>query len=115
MDLLKNLDDMITAEEFLKDKFRKIYLSHPESFKDKISEKIYLELHVTGRVNGTEQNYPEMMIEFAKLHVEAALKKASEEAKTFDVYNESCGDLECKVTFIKKDSILNSYSLENIK
>ena len=70
MDLLKNLDNMITAEEFLKDKFRKIYLSHPESFKDKISEKIYLELHVTGRVNGTEQNYPEMMIEFAKLHVE---------------------------------------------
>ena len=50
------------------------------------------------------------MIEFAKLHVEAALKIASEEAKTFDVYNESCGDLECKVTFIKKDSIINSLS-----
>ena len=77
MDLLKNLDDMITAEEFLKDKFRKIYLSHPESFKDKISEKIYLELHVTGRVNGTEQNYPEMMIEFAKLHAVEILKKLS--------------------------------------
>ena len=77
MDLLKNLDDMITAEEFLKDKFRKIYLSHPESFKDKISEKIYLELHVTGRVNGTEQNYPEMMIEFAKLHAIEILKKLS--------------------------------------
>ena len=57
----------------------------------------------------------QMMIEFAKLHVEAALKIASEEAKTFDVYNESCGDLECKVTFIKKDSIINSYPLENIK
>ena len=77
MDLLKNLDNMITAEEFLKDKFRKIYLSHPESFKDKISEKIYLELHVTGRVNGTEQNYPEMMIEFAKLHAVEILKKLS--------------------------------------
>ena len=74
MDLLKNLDNMITAEEFLKDKFRKIYLSHPESFKDKISEKIYLELHVTGRVNGTEQNYPEMMIEFAKLYVKEIQK-----------------------------------------
>ena len=77
MDLLKNSDDMITAEEFLKDKFRKIYLSHPESFKDKISEKIYLELHVTGRVNGTEQNYPEMMIEFAKMHAVEILKKLS--------------------------------------
>ena len=57
----------------------------------------------------------EIMKGFAKRHVETALKIASEEAKTFDVYNESCGDLECKVTFIKKDSILNSYSLENIK
>ena len=107
MDLLKNLDNMITAEEFLKDKFRKIYLSHPESFKDKISEKIYLELHVTGRVNGTEQNYPEMMIEFAKLHVEAALKEASEEAyvEVLD-YN----DYE-----VNKQSILDAYPLENIK
>ena len=57
----------------------------------------------------------EAMIEFAKLHVEAALKEASEKAKTFDIYNESCGDVECKVTFIKKDSILNAYPLENIK
>ena len=57
----------------------------------------------------------EIMKGFTKRHVETALKIASEEAKTFDVYNESCGDLECKVTFIKKDSILNSYSLENIK
>ena len=87
MDLLKNLDNMITAEEFLKDKFRKIYLSHPESFKDKISEKIYLELHVTGRVNGTEQNYPEMMIEFAKLHVEATLKAVHEYYEVnYDIY-----------------------------
>ena len=62
-----------------------------------------------------QERIHESMIEFAKLHVEAALKIASEEAKTFDVYNESCGDLECKVTFIKKDSILNSYPLTNIK
>ena len=62
-----------------------------------------------------EEVVTKTMIEFAKLHVEAALKEASEKAKTFDVYNESCGDLECKVTFIKKDSIINSYPLENIK
>ena len=107
MDLLKNLDDMITAEEFLKDKFRKIYLSHPESFKDKISEKIYLELHVTGRVNGTEQNYPEMMIEFAKLHVTEALKEASEKAEIEDL------SYDDRIVNVK--SILNAYSLENIK
>ena len=107
MDLLKNLDNMITAEEFLKDKFRKIYLSHPESFKDKISEKIYLELHVTGRVNGTEQNYPEMMIEFAKLHTEQALKEASEKAEIEDL------SYDDRIVNVK--SILNAYSLENIK
>ena len=107
MDLLKNLDDMITAEEFLKDKFRKIYLSHPESFKDKISEKIYLELHVTGRVNGTEQNYPEMMIEFAKLHVTEALKEASEKAEIEDL------SYDDRIVNVK--SILNAYPLENIK
>ena len=107
MDLLKNLDNMITAEEFLKDKFRKIYLSHPESFKDKISEKIYLELHVTGRVNGTEQNYPEMMIEFAKLHVTEALKEASEKAEIEDL------SYDDRIVNVK--SILNAYSLENIK
>ena len=104
MDLLKNLDNMITAEEFLKDKFRKIYLSHPESFKDKISEKIYLELHVTGRVNGTEQNYPEMMIEFAKLHVEEALNKVMEEV-SIDDFTQT----------VNLNSILNAYPLENIK
>ena len=107
MDLLKNLNNMITAEEFLKDKFRKIYLSHPESFKDKISEKIYLELHVTGRVNGTEQNYPEMMIEFAKLHVTEALKEASEKAEIEDL------SYDDRIVNVK--SILNAYSLENIK
>ena len=115
MDLLKNLDNMITAEEFLKDKFRKIYLSHPESFKDKISEKIYLELHVTGRVNGTEQNYPEMMIEFAKLYVKTALKNASENFKMKikdDVHELHMNDDWMEVD---KNSILNAYPLENIK
>ena len=91
MDLLKNLDNMITAEELLDN------------------------IEIWDGVFVHSKNAKQAMIEFAKLHVEAALKKASEEAKTFDVYNESCGDLECKVTFIKKDSILNSYSLENIK
>ena len=65
--------------------------------------------------SGDFEDIKNIMIEFAKLHVEAALKEASKEVKTFDVYNESCGDLECKVTLVKKDSILNAYPLENIK
>ena len=88
MDLLKNLNNMEeipTAEEYLK-RMLKMGMSSSEIMKG-----------------------------FAKRHVETALKIASEEAKTFDVYNESCGDLECKVTFIKKDSIINSYPLNKIK
>ena len=58
----------------------------------------------------------EMMIEFAKLHVETALKEASEQAKTDVVLKRN------KVSFsaeydkvIDKNSILNSYPLDNIK
>jgi hypothetical protein len=50
----------------------------------------------------------EMMIEFAKMHVEAALKAASENADTKDVpYTD---DIE-----VDKDSILYSYPLDKIK
>jgi len=50
----------------------------------------------------------DQMIEFAKLHVEAALKSASEKAK-----------IDKSVTFgwekVDRPSILKSYPLENIK
>ena len=48
-----------------------------------------------------------LMIEFAKLHVEAALKQASKKAICIE-YMEGEYD-------VKTDSILNSYSLDNIK
>lgn len=44
------------------------------------------------------------MIEFAKIHAEAALKAASEKGK--------CSN---GTSVVVKDSILNSYSLDNIK
>lgn len=52
--------------------------------------------------------YKENMKNFAKLHVEAALKAASEKVShKHVVYN---------ATFeINKDSILNSYPIENVK
>jgi hypothetical protein len=46
------------------------------------------------------------MIEFAKLHVEAALKEAAEKAITEEVW----GDY-----YVDKKSILNSYPLTSIK
>ena len=54
------------------------------------------------------------MIEFAKMHVEAALKAASIYAES----EEECGnpyDPEDRYYVVDKDSILNSYPLENIK
>jgi len=80
----------------------------------------------------------EAMVEFAKLHVEQALKEASEKAKlarafNYGGYNESAAKFEPTylTVFVKeeyghgdsgyvavktdKDSILNSYPPENIK
>jgi hypothetical protein len=48
------------------------------------------------------------MIEFAKLHVEAALKEASERYEYDEIH------ISDNPEFLK-DSILNSYPLENIK
>ena len=80
MDLLKNLDDMITAEEFYK--------------------------QTTGCVIN-HVDIKNAMIEFAKLHVEAALKEASEKAEIEDL------SYDDRIVNVK--SILNAYSLENIK
>jgi hypothetical protein len=54
------------------------------------------------------------MIEFAKLHVEAALKNASEKIKLTD---EVCEVLQEHwfEEYIDKSSILNSYPLDKIK
>lgn len=69
--------------------------------------------------------YPELAIKFAKLHVEQALKEASEQAeiitKTESEYQGSLGSedgflyKDVEVSIINKDSILNSYPLSNIK
>jgi hypothetical protein len=50
-----------------------------------------------------------MMIEFAKLHVEAALKEASQNARLKEL------EIHLSDGSVDKDSILNSYPLENIK
>ena len=54
---------------------------------------------------GTAKDIKKAMIEFAKLHVEEALKQASEQVYVSDT-------VFCE---IDKDSILNAYPLENIK
>lgn len=58
------------------------------------------------------------MTDFAKYHVKEALKQASEKAKLSTVqgdnyYGDDSDDWSYKV--VNKESILNSYPLENIK
>ena len=55
-----------------------------------------------------KEDFKEAMIKFAKLHVEAALKVASENAS---VYADEGGYSE----FVDESSILNAYPLDNIK
>jgi hypothetical protein len=68
----------------------------------------HLDPHDCLRVSKCYEMTLDAMIEFAKLHVEAALKSASEKAK-----------IDKSVTFgwekVDRPSILKSYPLENIK
>ncbi len=57
------------------------------------------------------RNIEEFMIQFAQLHVKEALKQASEKANT--KYEEL--PILGEVYNIDKETILNAYSLENIK
>jgi hypothetical protein len=70
------------------------------------AKKVYYA--VTGCVLESHHNpdIEKAMIEFAKLHIEAALKEASETADLTD---------NGRFPYVDKDSILNSYSLDNIK
>ena len=81
-----------TAEEFLKDKTQ--FGTYGNMYKrEDVSKK---------------------MIEFARLHVEAALKEASEKAETdYELGNPY--DANSRYEIVDKDSILNAYPLENIK
>jgi len=54
---------------------------------------------------------PLVMIEFAKLHVEAALKEAADKAELKYRIN----DISCNDKILNKNSILNAYPLINIK
>ena len=85
MDLLKNLDNMITA---------KLILTGKETYDPEYPTV-------------SKHDALEAMIEFAKLHVTEALKEASEKAEIEDL------SYDDRIVNVK--SILNAYSLENIK
>lgn len=61
-----------------------------------------------------DMNFNEMMIEFAKLHVEACKKEIKN--RIYMDENYICMDETINCMFLSdKDSILNAYPLENIK
>jgi len=62
----------------------------------------------------TYTNIEQFMIEFAKLHVQAALKEASEKAKIKYEYSGNTGSEYCD-EYVDHNSILNAYPLTNIK
>jgi hypothetical protein len=121
------MEEISTAEEFLKNKFTEIYNRKPLSFREKLPLNRYLELYVTGRTDGVEENYPEMIIEFAKLHVERALKKASlnamikvtntEEFREIEKGEDLLDFYDCgsDTITVSVNSILNAYPLSNIQ
>ncbi len=85
---------------------------------EELINKIYDEFYETNgyylRISNPEIFAKTIAIEFAKLHVEAALKAASENAET----EEEAGnpyDPDDRYYVVDKESILNSYPLDNIK
>jgi len=72
------------------------------------AEELFIQLGFMPKENQLGYDIKTAMVEFAKLHVEAALKAASE-----NVYVEL--DEHNMEHIVNKESILNSYSLDNIK
>lgn len=62
-------------------------------------------------IHGMSQDVIDSHVEFAKLHREAILEAAAEEARTCIKYWRNAPD----ETIVDKDSILNSYPVELIK
>ena len=65
---------------------------------------------------GNFNNVTDMLIEFAKMHVQEALKQANEKASVTPVDHEEISE-GCFIPIwgVDDESILNAYSLENIK
>jgi ketosteroid isomerase-like protein len=74
----------------------------------------FFEQHIQRGVNNTHTNYLNTAIEFAKYHVEQALKEASKKADT-DGRHTYLFRREYAPVKVDKNSILNAYPLTNIE
>jgi hypothetical protein len=80
-----------------------------------LSKRVYINRDGVDSVDDTVSDVTATMVEFAKMHVEAALKEASEKAKIKTDYWTDLGGGEHEESTINKNSIKKSYSLDNIK
>ena len=99
------MKEILEAERFWLDS----YFGNSISQKDK---KLWMEC------NRQSQESVRIMIEFARLHVEAALKKAINNVRIIDDPNSYCGNTGSEYPpdqILDTDAILNSYPLEAIK
>lgn len=104
------MNNIPTAEEFIPN-----YLDANSEFMESMREQM-------SKLKGFNfDNIPDLMIEFAKLHVEAALKAASESALIRETNykgswtSESISIDDYTNAVVDKESILNSYQVTNIK
>lgn len=81
------MNQLPTAEEFLKENANDISYEEGQMFAADVT--------------------PDMLIQFTKLHVQAALQAAAENAE--------CKFIDYDEAVVRKDSIINSYPEENIK
>jgi len=87
-----------TAEDFLQEHSK---ISH--FYDDKTNQMVCFSADVQ-----------KALIEFAKLHVKAALETASKKAKTKNEWEGNTGSEYCD-TVVDRESIINAYPLDNIK
>ncbi len=87
-----------------------------------ITAKKFIENYIEENNDDSNIDIEEALIEFARLHVEAALKAASDKALVLDMQEKDTAEImgvsseygDYNFT-VDKSSILNSYSLDNIK
>ena len=83
---------------------------------EEVIDKMVKFASVNDTINCTVYSLSQVMIEFAKLHVTAALKEASEKATVTPIDHEEISEGSFRPIWgVDDDSILNSYPLDKIK
>ena len=83
---------------------------------EEVIDKMVKFASVNDTINCTVYSLSQVMIEFAKLHVTAALKEASEKATVTPIDHEEISEGSFRPIWgVDDDSIINSYPLDLIK